>query len=158
MPFTNPQRNKLAKNQIAPLVNVSLNLLFVLILFTILVPFVLLLSISFTDNTTLIQDGYRFIPRVWSTKAYSFLFSQTNLVLNAYKVTLIVTGLGTIGHVLLCSLFAYPLTKRTLPFQRSFSFFLFFTMLFSGGLVASYIINTRLLGFRNSYHALILRP
>jgi putative aldouronate transport system permease protein len=146
----------LMKNQVGPVANAVLNVLFILILAAVLVPFALLLTISFTDNDALMRDGYRFIPSVWSTKAYTFLFSETRMVLDAYKVTLIVTGLGTVGHVLLCALFAYPLTRRSLPFRGAITFFLFFTMLFSGGMVASYIINTQLLGFKNRYYALIL--
>jgi putative aldouronate transport system permease protein len=150
------RRKKLFRNQVSRPANIALNLLLLFVVVAILVPFALLLALSFTENNTLIRDGYRFIPRRWSTEAYTFLFSQTRLVLNAYRVTLIVTSAGTIGHVLLCSLFAYPLTKRSLPFRTAISFFLFFTMLFSGGLVASYIVNTRLLAFRNHLHALIL--
>jgi putative aldouronate transport system permease protein len=121
-----------------------------------LIPFVLLLTISFTDNEILVRDGYKFIPAVWSARAYGFLFSESSMVLNAYKVTIIVTSVGTFAHVLLCSLYAYPLSKRDLPFRSTIAFILFFTMLFNGGLVASYLINTRLLLFKNHFRSLIM--
>jgi putative aldouronate transport system permease protein len=150
------RQSALQKNQVSPAANIVLNCVFLLVLAAVLVPFVLLVSISFSDNDALIRDGYRFIPAAWSAKAYTFLFSETRMVLDAYKVTLIVTGLGTLGHVLVCALFAYPLTRSSLPLRGAITFFLFFTMLFSGGMVASYIINIQLLGFKNRYHALIL--
>jgi putative aldouronate transport system permease protein len=71
-------------------------------------------------------------------------------------VTIGVTAVGTLIHVMLCSLTAYPLTKKNMPGHRFFTFFVFFTMLFNGGLVASYIINTQFLGFGNRFRGLVL--
>jgi putative aldouronate transport system permease protein len=133
-----------------------LNLFFVFFIGLILVPFVLLVVISFTDNNEILQKGYRFWAENWSTAAYQTLFENPRMVVDAYKVTIFVTVLGTALHVLICALFAYPLTFRNLPGQKFFTFFMFFTMLFSGGLVASYIINTQFLGFKNSYMGLIV--
>lgn len=151
-----PRSRRLKKNQIGTGANLGLNVFFVLVMAVVLIPFVLLVTVSLSDNDVLIRDGYQFVPAAWSAKAYSFLFSDSRMVLDAYKVTIIVTVVGTITHVMLCSMYAYPISKQDLPFRGLITFFLFFTMLFHGGMVASYIINTRLLGFKNHYRALIL--
>ena len=147
--------SKLVKNQISGPSNILLNLFFLVVIALVVLPFLLLLGISFTDNDTLVELGYRFWPARWSTEAYSFLLSDSRMVLDAYKVTILVTVVGTIGHLTLCSFYAYPISKPDLPFRSTIAFILFFTMLFHGGMVASYIINTRLLGFKNHYRALI---
>lgn len=156
VPITPNKRRTLARNQIRPTTNVALNGFFIVVLALVLVPFALLLAISFTDNSALVENGYKFVPSVFSVEAYSFLFTDSSMVANAYRVTILVTVVGTVGHVTLCALYAYPLSKRDLPFRSLIAFVLFFTMLFNGGLVSSYLINTRLLGFKNQYRALIM--
>jgi putative aldouronate transport system permease protein len=133
-----------------------LHIIFVLAIIAILAPFVLLVTVSFTDNTTLVVEGYKFIPSQWSTEAYRFLFSSPRLVTDAYAVTITVTVVGTLGHVFLGALVGYALTKTRMPGHTFFTFFVFFTMLFNGGLVSMYIINTQLLGFRNHFRGLIM--
>ena len=147
---------KLRKNEISAPANVVLNVFFLVAVAIILVPFALLIVVSFTDNTTLVTEGYRFVPSQWSLEAYQFLFSNPRLVRDAYGVTIIVTVLGTFGHVTLGALVGYSLTKTKMPGHGFFTFMVFFTMLFHGGLVSSYIINTQLLGFRNNFRGLIL--
>jgi putative aldouronate transport system permease protein len=149
-------RFRLKKNEISSTANYVLNGVMLLFVVLTLIPFALLVIASLTDNETLTQQGYKFVPAKWSLEGYEFLFSNTRLVRDAYLVTIYVTVLGTAVHVLLCSLTAYPLTKSWMPGRRFFTFFVFFTMLFNGGLVASYIINTQLLGFQNRFRSLIL--
>ena len=146
----------LRKNEISAAANVVLHIVFVIAIVLILIPFVLLITVSFTDNDTLVQEGYRFIPSTWSTQAYGFLFQNTRLVRDAYGVTIIVTVVGTVGHVFLGALVGYSLTKTRMPGHTFFTVFVFFTLLFNGGLVSTYIINTQLLGFRNAFRGLIL--
>ncbi len=149
-------RTGLRKNEISRTANIVLHIVFVLAVAAILAPFFLLVTVSFTDNSTLVQEGYRFIPSQWSTEAYEFLFSNPRLVMDAYGVTILVTVVGTLGHVFLSALVGYALTKTRMPGHSFFTFFVFFTMLFNGGLVATYIINTQLLGFQNRFRGLIL--
>lgn len=150
------RHDRLRKNEVSTGSNVVLNLFFLVIVGFTLVPFVLLVIASLTDNSTLLQEGYKFAPSKWSSAGYTFLFSNTRLVRDAYGVTIFVTVAGTLGQLAICSLTAYALTKRGLPGIGFFTFFVFFTMLFRGGLVAEYIIGTQLLGFRNHFRALIL--
>jgi len=149
-------RTRLRKNEISRTANIVLHIIFVLAIIAILAPFVLLVTVSFTDNTTLVVEGYKFIPSQWSTEAYRFLFSSPRLVTDAYAVTITVTVVGTLGHVFLGALVGYALTKTRMPGHTFFTFFVFFTMLFNGGLVSMYIINTQLLGFRNHFRGLIM--
>ncbi|MFP4113430.1 MAG: carbohydrate ABC transporter permease [Spirochaetota bacterium] len=146
----------LRKNEVSPTVNVILNLFFLLVVGLTLVPLILLTIASFTSNDVLVQEGYKFMPSAWSFEGYEFLFSNTRMVRDAYGVTILVTVVGTFGHVALCSLTAYGLTKRNMPGVGFFTFLVFFVMLFRGGLVAEYIIGTQYLGFRNNFRALIL--
>jgi putative aldouronate transport system permease protein len=149
-------QSRLRKNEISRTANVVLHILFILAIIAILAPFVLLVTVSFTDNTTLVVEGYKFIPSQWSTEAYEFLFKSPRVVTDAYGVTILVTVVGTLGHVFLGALVGYALTKTRMPGHTFFTFFVFFTMLFNGGLVAMYIINTQLLGFRNHFRGLIM--
>lgn len=149
-------RSRLRKNEISRTANVVLHIIFVLAIIAILAPFVLLVTVSFTDNTTLVVEGYKFIPSKWSTEAYEFLFKSPRVVTDAYGVTILVTVVGTLGHVFLGALVGYALTKTRMPGHTFFTFFVFFTMLFNGGLVSMYIINTQLLGFRNQFRGLIM--
>jgi putative aldouronate transport system permease protein len=146
----------LRKNEIEVPANIVLNVFFILLVALILIPFVLLVIASLTDNNTLVQEGYKFAPSKWSAAGYSFLFSNTRLVRDAYAVTIYVTIVGTVCQLIVASLTAYALTKGTLPGIGFFTFFVFFTMLFRGGLVAEYIVGTQILGFHNRFRALIL--
>ncbi|MBP3961597.1 carbohydrate ABC transporter permease [Paenibacillus sp. DLE-14] len=121
-----------------------------------LLPFVLLLVSSITDEKMLIQNGYSFIPSAFNFSAYKFLLQDSNSIVNAYKVTAFVTILGTVTNILLTTLMAYPLSRKDLPGRNIFSFFIFFTMLFSGGLVPSYMMWTQYFEIKNTIWALIV--
>ncbi len=131
-------------------------IMILLVLFS-LIPFVLLFMSSITEEKTLIVDGYSFFPRQFSTYAYSYLFSGSNNgMIRAYGISFLITFLGTILNVSLTTLFAYPLSRKELPGRNFFAFFLFFTMLFSGGLVPSYIMWTRTFHIQNTLFALLV--
>lgn len=121
-----------------------------------LAPFVLLLSSSLTDDAALSVYGYSFIPPKFSMDAYNYLFTSSSAIINAYGVSVIVTVCGTLGNLILTTLFAYPLSRKDLPGRNFFAFFLFFTMLFNGGLVPSYIMWTQTFHIRNTIFALLI--
>lgn len=121
-----------------------------------LAPFVLLLSSSFTDDAALSVHGYSFIPPKFSMDAYDYLFTSSSAIFNAYGVSALVTVCGTLCNLTLTTLFAYPLSRKDLPGRNFFAFFLFFTMLFSGGLVPSYIMWTQTFHIRNTLFALLI--
>lgn len=98
-----------------------------------IVPILLVFAISFSDETTVIANGYKLIPEKFSLTAYEFLFRDMDQIIHSYGISFIVTVVGTITSVALTALYAYPLSRRDLPYRGWFAFFIFFTMLFNGG-------------------------
>lgn len=121
-----------------------------------IVPLIILFSSSITDQATIIQDGYNLWPKKLGFEAYEYLFLQGNQILNAYGVTVLVTIVGTVSNVAITSLLAYPLSRYDLPGRRAIAFFIFFAMLFNGGLVPTYLMYTQYFQIKNTLYALII--
>lgn len=119
------------------------------------IPFVLLLIASFTDNQWVMVNGITFFPEEWSTNAYKYILNEWGTIGRAYLMTIIVTVVGTVLSVLLTTTLAYALTDRTLPGVKILSFLSIFTMLFNGGIVASFYIWVNVFHIRNTLWALI---
>lgn len=147
---------KRRENTISPFSSVLLNLIFTLASLASVVPVILVIIVSFTHSDSLINNGYSFFPGKWSMLAYQTMFKDASTIFNAYKVSIGITVAGTVMSVLLMALYAYPLSRRDYPLRSFFTFFLFFTMLFSGGMVSRYMVYTQILGLKDSYMALIL--
>lgn len=121
-----------------------------------ILPLILVLSISLSDETTVIANGYRFIPETFSVSAYEFLFKDMDQIIRSYGVSIFVTVVGTIISVALTACYAYPLSRSDLPYRGFFAFFIFFTMLFNGGLVPWYLVYVNLLDLKNTIWVLIM--
>ena len=121
-----------------------------------LLPFLLLIISSFTDNDAIVRNGYSLFPEKWSMAAYEYLFDRSNQILSAYGITVLVTLLGTCGNLILTTLLAYPLSRKDMPGRAAFTFIVFFTMLFNGGLVPTYLLYTRYLGIKNTLAGLLV--
>lgn len=132
----------------------ALVVMILLTLFCVL-PLILMLSVSFSAEEALVQ-GYRFIPTIFSTAAYEFLWVKRVTIFRAYGLTILVTVVGTAGNLLITSLFAYPLSRKDFKARNVIAFILFFTMLFNGGMTASYIIWTNVFHIKNTIWAYIL--
>lgn len=130
----------------------------ILALFCILciVPFILLIMASLTESNELIRNGYTFFPQVISLEAYEYLFKTGSQILNAYGVTLLVTAVGTAASLVFTILLAYPISRNDFPGKKVISFLVFFTMLFNGGLVPTYMVYTTILPIKNSIWALLI--
>jgi putative aldouronate transport system permease protein len=130
----------------------------VMILFSLacLLPFALLTMSSITDEKAILQDGYSFFPKQFSWAAYEYLWQQSSLIFNAYGITILITVVGTAASLLITSMLAYPLSRRDLPGGTFFAFLLFFTLLFNGGLVPTYLVYTQLFDMKNTLWALII--
>ena len=130
----------------------------ILIIFTIcaVMPFVMLLASSLTDNSTLSRFGYNFWPRKFSAYAYEYVF-KTNAkeVFTAYGITLLVTVVGTAISLLIGPMLAYPLSRKDYKRGKLITFLVFFTMLFNGGVVPSFIMWTQTFNVQNTIWALI---
>ena len=135
---------------------VILNIIFIILAVAALAPFLLLVSSSLTSEATLAKYGYNFYPRDFTLAAYEYIFKSSKLIFRAYAITIIVTAVGTTISVLTTVLFAYPLSRKELPGRMVVSFILFFTMLFNGGLVPSYIMWTQMFHIKNTYFALLI--
>ncbi len=122
-----------------------------------ILPFVLLIVSSFTDEASLFVNGYSFFPQKWSTFAYEYLF-VTNLesILHSYGITIFVTAVGTVVSLIISPMLAYPLSRRDYARGKKVTFYVIFTMLFNGGLVPSYMMWTQVFNMRNNIAALIL--
>ena len=121
-----------------------------------LLPFLLVLSGSFSDQTSILTHGYQLIPETFSLEAYKTLFRIPEELLRAYGVTIFVTVTGTFFGLLFTSMAAYVLSCKTFRYRYQMSFFFYFTSIFGGGLVPWYIFNTKYLHFHNNLIALIL--
>lgn len=128
-----------------------------ILIFTIacIFPFVLVLTSSFTDERVLAVEGYRLIPSKWSLSAYKLLF-KTKSVFDGYKVTVFITVVGTFLSMLFTSSMAYAMSIKNFRIRNGLSFFVYFTMLFSGGLVASYILISKYLNMKDTIWVLII--
>ncbi len=120
------------------------------------VPFYLIVISSFSSENALIRDGFRLIPTEWSLDAYKYVFTNPARIERAYFNTIFVTITGTLLSLLMSTLTGYVLSRRDFKWRNAFSFFFFFTTLFSGGLTPWYILCTKVLHFKNTYAALIL--
>lgn len=128
----------------------------ILITLFCLLPFLLLIVSSFTDEATLIRDGYSFFPQKLSLNAYRYLLVDSTAIVRGYLISITVTVIGTIANLLITVMFAYPLSRRDLPMRNFFAFFLFFTMLFNGGLVPTYMMWTQTFHIKNTLFALLI--
>jgi putative aldouronate transport system permease protein len=147
------------KHRIADLLpEFSIHLVLIIFSLICLIPFLLIISASLTDEGALVKEGFRLIPSssTFSTESYRYLFQTPDQILQAYKVTVFITVVGTATSVLIMSLLAYPLSRVEFKLRGIMSFVVFFTLLFSGGLVPYYILVTRYLHLRDSIWILIL--
>ncbi|WP_342561055.1 carbohydrate ABC transporter permease [Paenibacillus sp. FSL R7-0345] len=121
-----------------------------------LFPFMLLVSASFTEEQSIIQNGYSLIPDQLSLDAYAYLFNKSSMILRSYGISIFVTAAGTLAGVFITTLVAYPLSRSVLPFRSFLSFFVFFTLLFNGGLVPFYLVYTDLFHMKDTVWALVI--
>ncbi len=135
--------------------NISL-VVMIIIAVTCVLPFVLMISASITEEKELVKEGYKFWPNRISFDTYKYLWAKRETIGKAYGMSILVTLAGTLINVIITSLFAYPLYRRDFKARTPLAFLVFFTMLFSGGLTASYIIWTEIFHIKDTVWALIL--
>ena len=136
--------------------NIMINIMFCLGSLVFILPFVLIISASFSDEQTLLSEGYKLIPSVFSTEAYKYVFRNPQQLLDSYKVTIIYSIVATVLGVVVMAMLAYPLSRPNYKYKKIATFFIFFTMLFSGGLIPTYIWITRYLHLGDTIWVYIL--
>ena len=128
----------------------------VLLCLVCVLPFLLLIMSSFADENWLIMNGYSFFPAKLSADAYQYLLVDSSSIVRGYMISAFVTVAGTCISLVMTTLMAYPLSRKDLPGRYIFSFFIFFTMLFNGGLVPTYIMWTQTFHIKNTIFALLV--
>lgn len=135
---------------------VAAHIVMVLLSVLALAPFVLLVIASFTEENVALKYGYSYLPRAWSLDAYAYIAQNASTFVRAYGMTILVTVVGTVVSIVLTALTAYVLSKRQLPGVAALNLIVIFTMLFNGGLVATYISYVTLFHIKNTVLALIV--
>ncbi|MBM7565028.1 carbohydrate ABC transporter permease [Paenibacillus sacheonensis] len=143
-------------NSISPTSNLIVNLFFFIYSCACLLPVILVISASLSDENAITLHGYSLIPRVWSTAAYHYLTFDMHKILTGYGISIATTVIGSLIGMMITALYAYPLSRMDFGFRSFFSFFIFFTMIFGGGLVPSYLVYTNLFHIKDTLFALIV--
>ncbi|QUL53449.1 carbohydrate ABC transporter permease [Paenibacillus tritici] len=123
-----------------------------------LLPFIVLISGSISDEGQVLAKGYSFLPRGFSLDAYAFIFRNPGDIISAYRVSVIVAVIGTVLSLLISTMAAFVMYRKEVKYRNQLAFFLFFTTLFSGGLAPYFIWVTSYLHLKNTLAVLILLP
>ena len=137
-------------------INLLFNFIFAILAALCIIPVIFVFMISISAEQSLATYGYKFLPKLFSLSAYEFLWNEKGTILQALFISIIVTVLGTLIGLLLTTTMGYVLSRRDYKLKGFFTWVVFIPMIFNGGLVASYVINTQVLGLRDSIWALIL--
>lgn len=143
-------------NDISAKSNIMLNFGFIILSIICIAPFFLILGVSFTAEASIMEFGYNFIPKTFDLSSYEFLLKDADYILKSYGITIFVTVVGTILSVSVIALFAYPLSRKDFKYRKQFSFFVFFTMIFNGGLIPWYIVYSVVLGLKDNIFVYIV--
>lgn len=149
--------NAFAKiNRVRPATNAAFSIVLGLLAITTVLPMVLVFSISISSSESLTYNGFAFIPSAVTFAAYEGLFKAGSQLIDSYIVTIASTLTATVLGVLIMSMYAFVLAQPRFAAKKFYTFILFFTMLFSGGLVPSYIINVNYLHLYDSFWILVV--
>ncbi len=130
--------------------NLLIHIFFIFLCVLFITPMLYVISVSFSSQEAIETFGYRLIPKEFSVEAYRYVFRNPTQLINSYKVTIFNSVVGTALSVLVMAMVAYPLSRSNFRYRKPLTFYIFFTMLFSGGLIPSYILNTQYLGLGNN--------
>ena len=142
--------------RVSPLTNMMFNFIMIVLSLICIIPILLVVSISLTERDSLMEYGYRLIPRAVSFEGYAFLAQNYPLILQALLVSVFITVVGTFIGVVLNGLMGYVLSRREYKLQKFYVWFVFIPMIFSGGLVATYFIISQFLRLHDTIWVLIL--
>lgn len=136
----------------------NLPIAIILLIFAMLcvLPFWLVLSGSLTSEAEIMSSGFGLFPKKIDFTAYKILMTNMSRILNGYKISLIVTVVGTTLTVVVVSLAAWPISQNRVKYHNALNFFVLFTMLFSGGMVPWFIVCRNMLHLTDTIWALIL--
>lgn len=121
-----------------------------------IIPFIILISSSLTSEQMILREGYNFWPAEFSVAAYDYLMNNFSGIARGYGITIFVTIFGTVVSLIITSMLAYGLSRKDIPYRNTLSFIVFFTLLFNGGLVPTYLVYTQMFDVKNTIWALIV--
>lgn len=121
-----------------------------------IIPFVFVIIISLSAESSIREIGYSFIPKAWSFNTYTYAIQRLPQIWRSYFNSILITVVGTFLSTLICALYSYALFRPDFKYRGFFNFLSFFTMIFGGGLVPTYVICTQILGLKENYAALIV--
>jgi putative aldouronate transport system permease protein len=134
----------------------AINLFLLALSLACLLPFVVILAASFSTENSIVNQGYSLLPKDFNTLAYQYLLVDSAQVLQSYLVSVAITTIGAPLGLLIMALVAYAMTRKHFQYRKAVAFYIFFTMLFSGGLVPSYILITQYLQLKDTLAVLIV--
>jgi len=133
-----------------------INIVFIAISSLCLIPFILLVASSVSSEASIIRNGYTLFPTEFSLESYRYLLKEPAMLIRAYGISIFITVIGTVTSLIVMTLLAYPISRRDMPLRNVVSFFIFFTMLFNGGLVPTYLMYTNVFHIKNTLFALLI--
>ena len=136
--------------------SIFIHIIFILFGIACIIPFLMVISASFSSEVDLSRYGFRVFPKKIDFTAYAYLFKNPMQIINGYKVTIIITVVGTFLSIFVMSLVGYALSRPNFRLKKAVTWICFFPTLFSGGMVASYIVNTQYLHLTDSIWVMIL--
>lgn len=154
--FLRRKKEEKSFNSITPKTNFILNIIFLIMVIIFVLPVLLVLVVSFSSQQSIFDNGYTFFPSEFSLEAYRYFFKFGDQILRSYGITIFVSIVGTIFSLFISSTLAYSVSRDDFKYRKVIMMLVLLTMLFNGGIVSSYIINTRYFHLGNSVWALIL--
>ena len=143
-------------NQIKTSTNIVFNIVFLILAVMCVIPLLFVFSISITDEQAIRQNGYQLVPQALSNAAYEFLWNERLTILRAAFMSVLVTIVGTIISIALNTSMGYVVSRRNFKLKKLYTWLIFIPMVFNGGMLASYVVVSNILGLNNSIWALIL--
>lgn len=148
------KHNRIRKDSVMIAFDVIKYILLTITSLLCVLPFVLIVSGSITSNETILREGYSILPRDISFDAYSMIFKAPKDILQAYKITIYYTAVGTLTGLAVIVLTAYVISRKEFRYRNVVSFLIYFTSIFGGGLVAWYLMYTNILGLKGTTFAI----
>lgn len=151
-----PRKRHARLNSFSPATEAVFHVVLGLFSLACIIPFIFVIIISFSSEDSIRQIGYSFTPLTYSLDAYKYVFNIGDTLWRSYFNSFFITVVGTVLSVCICVLYSYPLFRRDFKYRSFFTFFSFFTMIFGGGLVPTFVICKSVLGLSDNYAALIV--
>jgi putative aldouronate transport system permease protein len=144
------------QNRLSSAASIGINVFFAIYSLLCIIPLLLIVMVSFSNEGSVVRNGYRFIPEQFDLAAYEFLMKDWAQIARSYGISIAVTVIGTALSIIVIALYAYPISRSHFPHAKFFTFFVFFTMLFQGGLVPWYLVYVQMLDLKDTLWALVM--